>query len=371
MIFHLSDYDGAYRIALLSNAKSTQNYALQNGLNSFSIQKEGQLGFSDGSFFQVTEETIAKLQIANDGDVFEFDSSGKAFCCYDSSSGDNTLFVTNRCNCNCVMCPMPEALRKSGNGYSAEQLVDLIRYYPSNSEHITITGGEPFLLKKSLFLVLAKLKESLPKTDFLLLTNGRAFCIDDYAQLMKDKSPTNMLIGIPIHGATQITHDSIMQSQGSFQQTLTGIANLLRVGMNVEIRLVINRLNANEISEIAKLIVKDYPSVNCVKIMAMEMTGSAANNKDLVWISYPEAFRASKDAVDILVEHGIDVGLYNFPLCCVDSHYWTICEKSISRNKIRFDLECDDCSVRDACGGVFAGTMRLVKEDLSAIHGEI
>lgn len=366
MIFFISEYDGLYRIALFANGAIMQEAANKKRLTWFSVH-DGYLVFSDGFLFPLTEEVAKKIHDANEGDVFEFDSTGKAYRCYDYCSNDNTLFVTNRCNCNCVMCPMPESLRKNGNGYSAEQLLTLIDYYPSDSEHITITGGEPFLLKAELFKVLAKLRDNLPKTDYLLLTNGRAFSIDNYAQQMKMNSPEKMLVGIPIHGSTEKTHDAIMQSPGSFSQTLAGINNLLGYGLNVEIRLVINRLNADELLGIAKLIVQEFSSVHCVKMMAMEMTGSAAINKEAVWIPYPEAFHVCRDAIDYLVEHGIDVGLYNFPLCCVDSRYWAICEKSISDYKVRFDQECDGCSVKDACGGVFAGTIRLVKNDLSAV----
>lgn len=71
------------------------------------------------------------------------------------------------------------------------------------------------------------------------------------------------------------------------------------------------------------------------------MTGNAAKNKNRVWISYPDAFRVSKKAIDLLIGAGIDVGLYNFPLCAVDKMYRSLCEKSISDYKIRYTERCE------------------------------
>ena len=66
-------------------------------------------------------------------------------------------------------------------------------------------------------------------------------------------------------------------------------------------------------------------------------------------------------------EKGTDVKLYNFPLCVVKKEFWTLCEKSISPDKVRFDETCENCKMRKACGGIFAGTISLEKGELRAI----
>ena len=38
-------------------------------------------------------------------DVIDVDAAGIVRFAYRDSSGDNVLFVTNRCNSNCIMCP--------------------------------------------------------------------------------------------------------------------------------------------------------------------------------------------------------------------------------------------------------------------------
>ena len=91
------------------------------------------------------------------------------------------------------------------------------------------------------------------------------------------------------------------------------------------------------------------------------------NEKDKVWIPYREAAKAIEEAAILLLEHEIDVKLYNFPLCTVKNNLWTLCEKSISPDKVRYSDVCSHCKMRKSCGGVFAGTISIEKGELKAI----
>ena len=67
-----------------------------------------------------------------------------------------------------------------------------------------------------------------------------------------------------------------------------------------------------------------------MNFIAMEMMGCAAVHKDELWVDYPIVFKKMKSAIDCLISHGIDVQLYNFPLCAVERGYWHIAVKSIT-----------------------------------------
>ena len=74
--------------------------------------------------------------------------------------------------------------------------------------------------------------------------------------------------------------------------------------------------------------------------------------------------KSEKDALrylNDLVKNEIDVGIYNYPLCCVDQPYWSLCEKSITDYKVRYLPQCNQCIKKDACGGMFSGTYNLMK----------
>lgn len=122
-----------------------------------------------------------------------------------------------------------------------------------------------------------------------------------------------------------------------------------------------------DFDNIANLIIEQFKEIAYVSIIAMEMTGNARVNKDKVWVPYKETFVAISGAIRTLIANGINVKLYNFPICTVKKPFWTLCEKSISTNKVRFAETCNACKYKAACSGVFAGTFQLERDELKAI----
>lgn len=238
---------------------------------------------------------------------------------------------------------------------------------PSDARHITITGGEPFLIGDRIFDIFSAFKQKCYKTDFLLLTNGRALAYEPYILKFHKTAPKKIIIGIPLHGYDAVTHDAITRSPGGFEQTVQGVRNLLNFGHKVEIRIVVSKLNYKNITAICELISKEFPNVYRVEIMGLEMLGNAAINKNKVWISYNDAFQASIKGINVLIKKSIQVGLYNFPLCSIDERYYSMAAKSITSYKIRYADECHKCMIKDACGGIFAGTIRLAKDDIKPV----
>ena len=46
------------------------------------------------------------------------------------------IFVTNKCNSNCIMCPMSEGSRRKNNPEHIEELKAYIRELPKDVEYI-------------------------------------------------------------------------------------------------------------------------------------------------------------------------------------------------------------------------------------------
>lgn len=301
-------------------------------------------------------------------DVVEFYSDSNFKVLFRDDSNDNALVVTNQCNSNCIMCPCSEGARRRPSRETAEHLCQILEYIPTDIRYLTITGGEPTLLGNSLFPVLQKLQEHFEDfTQFQFLTNGRAFSDPDYFRQFMAAVPDRVHYGIPLYGYSAETHDSITQVDGSFAQTVSGIRALLHRSCQVELRIVISKLNQSHMDELAGFIASNFQGVTHVAVMAAEMCGAAAANRQDVWIDYQEAFQASKNAIKILLSGGIDVMLFNFPLCKVERGYWALCKKSISDYKIRYYETCQSCKVRDLCGGVFRSTLRLTGMKLDPI----
>lgn len=364
MLLKLDNYNLGVKVVSLALDETALRQLAFDNLPSIHIENDYLVFYPEKVKLKISKENIEKIKNCDNYDVFTISDAGQVYLYYNNESSDNVILVTNKCNSNCIMCPTPESVRKTENETNIDVILQAIKHMPDDAEHITITGGEPFLAGEDIFKIFSALKYKMYRTRFLLLTNGRALSYKPFFEKFKETVPNNTLVGIPLHGYDAETHDYITQSKGGFWQTFYGIKNLFSYNQSVEIRMVVSKLNYKYIDKISDLIIEEFPSVETVKIMGLEMTGNAYKNRENVWLSYPEAFQYSKNAINKLINRGIDVQLYNFPLCAVDKEYHKICARSITDYKVRYGSVCNECVLKDACGGVFAGTLKLSETDM-------
>lgn len=373
MMLKMEHYEKGHRIASMAKSSETAEKMLGEGYQTALLQGQKLIFYpmdvenKEAWSIELTEEEARAAQETGEYSILEFQDHA-AYVYYDACAVDNALFITNRCNSNCIMCPVSSIVRKNSGIARIEELLQIVKQIPSDAEHLTITGGEPFLLKKDLFRLFLTLKEQLPYTEYLLLTNGRALADPEYFRLFHETFPEKGIIGIPIHGYDTASHDGITRARGSFGQTMLGLKRLLRTRAKVELRIVVSRLNLEFIDKIAELIVHEFPGVYTVKFIGLEMLGNARLNREKVWVNYRTSFQAVKESIRYLVLHGVNVGIYNYPLCCVDQGFWPICERSITDYKIRYLPKCEYCRKKDACGGMFQGTYRLLDGIVEAVR---
>lgn len=366
MMLKLNNYDRGYHIASFAKTDSALNDMKKRDYSIVCLNADSLLFYPEQWCVKLEEDEIDLFNKVGEYSILEFGKDG-VYVYYDSTSIDNALFITNKCNSNCIMCPTSDIVRKNSGIESIDNLLKISSQIPNDAAHITITGGEPFLLKKDIYNLFSYLKSNLNEIEYLLLTNGRALADKEYFDLFKYNVPDNIIVGIPIHGYDNITHDGITRAKNSLQQTVKGIKNLLSVHIRVEIRIVVSKLNAKFIDKIVDLVVTELKGVYTVKFIGLEMLGNARRNINQVWMNYNDSFKYLRSPIKKLVLNGFNVGIYNYPLCCVDKGYWSMCEKSITDYKIRYLPECDACSKKDACGGMFSGTYRLMEGIVKAI----
>ena len=277
-----------------------------------------------------------------DFDVVEIVNNKTIRVLYRDDSEDNAIVVTNQCNSNCIMCPDSDAVRNTKENPDIKKLLEQIRCIPDDTKHITITGGEPGLLKENLLKLLEECKRYLPNTEFLILTNGRVFSNTDFTNKLEESIPNNTRIAIPIYADNEDMHDEITRVKGSFRQAVVGIKKLIEKNIDVEIRVVVLKKNYKYLEKIANFIVKELPEVKMVNIMALEMTGNAYKNREQVWINFGEVKEYLYKACITIIKSGIITNLYNFPLCNLDERLYSVAHRSITDYKIRYKEKCEE-----------------------------
>jgi len=293
-----------------------------------------------------------ELEYLSAGDIVRVNRhAGEIRVLYRQNSPHNILFFTDRCNSRCLMCSQPP--RVVNDGYLVEEILQAIPLMSPHTRELCITGGEPTLLGERFLHVLEATKRWLPDTSLHVLSNGRLFALE-FARKIAAVGHPNLMIGIPLYSDIGSKHDFVVQAKGAFDQTVRGIMSLERCGLRVELRFVIHKQTFERLPQTARFIARNLPFVNQVALMGLEMTGFTKVNLDALWIDPVEYQHQLCAAVTELNQSDIKVMIYNHQLCVLAQELWPFARKSISDWKNIYLPECQQCFVRESCGGFFA-----------------
>lgn len=354
----------APRLAVVRDSRHPDS--VENSGETLTLSPDSASFSSDGLTFAFDSGAGA----LRDGDIITVNEYGLVSKLFDTEERDATVYLTGMCNSNCVMCPTSDYERKNYRGMPDEWMTRYLDALPADIEHITVTGGEPTMRTELFFQVMSRLAERFPETETLLLTNGRSFASRRMTERLLSMCPQYLTAAIPLHGHNSELHDAITRADGSFRQTCMGIRRLLAEGVSVEVRVVVSARNCRALSDVAAFIVKEFPNVLIVNFIGLETLGNCVKYFPTVYIDYAESFLCVKTAVNILADAGIDVSLYNYPLCTVERGYWSLCRRSISPHKVRYAPECECCAVKRLCGGWFRSTLAVAKPTVCPVIQE-
>lgn len=282
-----------------------------------------------------------------------------------NSARHNALLLTEQCDNYCLMCSQPPKARD--DSWLFDRARKVISLLPEGARSLSLTGGEPTLNAESLIGLLEHCNHVAPELSIHLLSNGRRFADRAFARRYAAVGLADIMVGIPVYAPEPGLHDFIVQAVGAFEETIHGVLNLASLGQAVEIRIVVQRHTVPVLAGLATFIARNLPFVAQVALMGLEMTGLARPNSALVWADPADYQRELAEAVGILATAGITTRIYNHQLCVLDQHLWPFAVRSISDWKNDYLDICRSCSVRDACGGVFATSGKRLSQHLHAV----
>ncbi len=268
-------------------------------------------------------------------------------------SNDNALFTTAMCSNRCLMCCQPPSKKNDIDALWARN-IKLIDTAPKELPSIGITGGEPTLLGERFFELIRYIRETLLDTEIHILSNGRAFADKEFTQKLGEIGPVKILLGIPLHSDNQLDHDLIAGVKGAYTETLLGLYNLARWSFDIELRVVLTKLNYKRLPQLAHFIYKNLPFVRHISLMGLEYTGYTIRNAEQVWIDPVDMAEPLCESTLFLASTGLDVSIFNLTQCVLPECIWPFARKSISDWKNRFEPFCEGCTLRSECCGLFA-----------------
>lgn len=284
---------------------------------------------------------------------------------YRPESPHNTIFSTDRCNSNCLMCSQPPK-DIDDSAWTAEhlKLIDLI---DNNPPVIGISGGEPTLLGKGLIRIVERLKERLPDTYVHMLTNGRQYANGDFVRMLGNVRHPAFVSAVPLYADVAGVHDYVVQAEGAFDETIEGLYNAAEVGLDLEIRVVLHKQTIPRLPQLAEYIYRNFPFVKHVALMGMEHMGYVKKNWDALWIDPVDYSAELIAAVQTLHRRRMRVSIYNLPLCLVPRNLWAYARKSISDFKNIYLSECTSCAVQHQCSGLFLSQENRHSANIKAV----
>lgn len=284
---------------------------------------------------------------------------------WESGSHQNSLMLTEACNCKCLMCPQPPQKHDPTLVIEAEAILNLLKNTQLSS--LCITGGEPTLILAEFKRILKRIVTEHPHAIVNILTNGKLFQDLSIAQQIAKIATSNVVFCVSLHSDVDVIHDVIVGVTGSHEATELGIYNLARCGLKVEIRHVVTRKNFSRLPQFSEYLYSYFPFCSHYAIMACEACGYCAINFNDIHIYPYEYIDKLSTAVVNLYRRGLPVSVYNIPLCLCSQKIHEFAKQSISTWKNIYLPKCDECMHKKMCAGFFSTSCSLPEEHIKPI----
>ena len=187
--------------------------------------------------------------------------------------------ITEKCNLRCKHCYQDNytsvnELNLDGLIHIADKIDTTLKRWNKKGT-LSITGGEPFVVKDEVFLLLHHISSLKTIHYFDILTNG---CLLDQTVLDKLKEFKKLRrVQLSLEAADQNLNDQI-RGKGSFEATLSAIRLLKKNDFQVAIMMTISNLNKNEVEPLINLLKEE--SVDTFSAERLIPEGKGANLKD-------------------------------------------------------------------------------------------
>ncbi len=155
------------------------------------------------------------------------------------------IYLKGKCNNDCLFCKIDK--KRNSSIFQIRKQIENF----SNKKRIVFTGAEP-TIRKDIFDLLSLVKKK--KVNIIQLnTNGRLLADEIFAKKII-KAGANYF-KIPLHSFDAQLHDKITQKENSFEETIKGIKNLIKLKQkdNIVLSVVLSKLNYRDLIETLKL----------------------------------------------------------------------------------------------------------------------
>lgn len=283
------------------------------------------------------------------------------------------LRLTMACNERCPFCNVPAEDYAKLTPPQAEVDRQLDAFIEAGDRTLTITGGEPTLLKKRLLALTRSARDR--GMDFVEIQTNATLIDDAYAQALAEAGCTSAFVSLLSHIPEH--HDVLAGLPGAFAKCMTGIDALLDHNIRVALNPVLARRTQAHFADFVQFVVDRLPRVRSVSVSAVQPHGRAGRGDnteellpdyDVLAEQIPKARAiASAAGLELLNPYcglPLCVGWTDDPTRCVEAVEaatggWRPTPGIENRGDKHQGAPCRDCAWRTRCGGAWHATWAL------------
>lgn len=190
------------------------------------------------------------------------------------------LRLTMACNERCPFCNVPVEDHPAETRTSSPAEVDaqLRAFVAAGEKTLTISGGEPTLLRARLVALVAEARHR--GIEYVELQTNAVLIDEPYARELARAGLTSAFVSLLSH--VPALHDELAGLEGAFERCLAGIDALVEHGVRVTLNPVIARTTQALVPEYVDFVAARLPAVESISLSAVQPHGRAAKNLDLL-----------------------------------------------------------------------------------------
>jgi radical SAM protein with 4Fe4S-binding SPASM domain len=252
-----------------------------------------------------------------------------------------TFEVTSVCNLKCRYCynvwkiPGTEGFEQF-NSYKLARKTLKRLFNIANVDHVTFTGGEPFLAERFNELVLFT---RLKKKSVAIITNGNKATKSDFKQML-DLGVN--LFEVPLHSPNSDAHDFMTNTPGSWLKSLESIRALVDIKAYIVAVIVITKANYKLVPQTLEFIKNQ--GVDRIMLNRFNIGGQGIMDKENLWLSHDEMKQAYTSASETGKKLNLNLSSnVCTPMCVLNpSDYpgigFAFCSPDVTRRPLTLDI---------------------------------